>query len=319
MAGSIVTTPANTEPDTTDWQALIAWIEKVEKGKHNLTLTNMEVQDYTEPAIAAGSLIEVNGSFYSFGTEESITGWSGISDEDDAYIKVVPSSSSITAEFTSTAPTWSDSKQGWYDGNDRYVAYVWKESSTGYRCKQLLKDGPQQSIKGFFEADLDTDDLYTAIESDIKFIDYWVPMPSGNTYPNINTSDAILPVTGILTLQRTLGGGTGDDWEQYFYNINAMVREKNITGSPTAKWYYKRTFTCTLIDADTGNASYAYVYVGFTDTSFSYYYEDPTDPGAPFIGDGNFESGGSYHVCYIYLEWLIKRPGLVDRPDYYHN
>ncbi len=106
---------ANTQVTTRDTQ-----LEKQRIGLLQLTLTNFA--NTSEPAIAAGSVVEFGGSLYVFSGDEAITGWSGVSNDTDAYIKLVPGVSLVTAEFVEAAPTWSDSKQGWYNGNDRYVA-----------------------------------------------------------------------------------------------------------------------------------------------------------------------------------------------------
>lgn len=92
-----------------------------------ITITNFN--NSSIPAIAAGSIIEVNGVLYTFNSEEVIslidphtlaTVADGI-----VYIMLVPNGDSITACFTATAPTWNDVKQGWYGIatwlSDKYV------------------------------------------------------------------------------------------------------------------------------------------------------------------------------------------------------
>jgi hypothetical protein len=84
----------------------------------------------TVPKIAAGSKVEVNGAFYKFDADETITG----SPSDGlVYIKVVPSGDSITAEFTNTAPVWRNDLHGYYESAvsvNRYVATVQKATSS---------------------------------------------------------------------------------------------------------------------------------------------------------------------------------------------
>lgn len=81
----------------------------INTGYNALTLTQMSTT--TVPAIAAGSKIEVGGTLFKFDSEEAI---SGSPSDGTVFIMLIPSGSSITAQFTNTAPTWSDSKQGWY-------------------------------------------------------------------------------------------------------------------------------------------------------------------------------------------------------------
>lgn len=106
--------------------AIMQTLNAICKGLPTLTLTNL--YSVSEPEIAAGSVIEVNGALYYFEEDESI---SGSPSDGTVYVRLVPSSDSnsddfIYAEYTNTAPTWSDEKQGWYDsgGNYRYVAQM---------------------------------------------------------------------------------------------------------------------------------------------------------------------------------------------------
>lgn len=131
-----------------DLTALMDTVDKQRVTYRGLSLTN--VDNDNEPAIAAGSLIEVAGALFKFTSEEAITGWSGISNDTDAYIKIVPAGTSpdtVTAVFTDTAPTWSDAKQGWHgtggSANHRYVAGVKRgTSSSDYWEKYLIKWQP---------------------------------------------------------------------------------------------------------------------------------------------------------------------------------
>ena len=102
-------------------------LEKQRLGFINLNLT--ELTTTTEPDIAAGSVVEVGGSLYSFTADETPSGWAGISNDTQVYIKLSPGTSDVTSSFTDTAPTYSDAKGGWYSGNDRYVARVYKNAS----------------------------------------------------------------------------------------------------------------------------------------------------------------------------------------------
>ena len=95
-------------------------LEKQRISKNALSLT--EFDSTLEPAIAAGSVVEIGGSVFIVTVDEAITGWAAIGNDTDCYIKLVPTVADFTAEFTVVAPTWSTSKQGWYDGIDRFVA-----------------------------------------------------------------------------------------------------------------------------------------------------------------------------------------------------
>ena len=114
-------------------------LERQRAGFIALSLTNFTNDD--EPTIAAGSVVEISGSLYSVTSNQSITGWGSISNG-PVWVKLIPDGTNpFTAEYTATAPTWFDSKQGWYDGTgtDRYVAGLTKTGASGYSDKSILR------------------------------------------------------------------------------------------------------------------------------------------------------------------------------------
>ena len=110
-------------------------LERQRAGYIQLSLTNFT--NNNEPTIAAGSVVEISGTLYSVTSNESIAGWGAISNG-PVWIKLVPDGvNPFSAEYTATAPTWIDAKQGWYDGTgtDRYVAGLTKTGASGYADK----------------------------------------------------------------------------------------------------------------------------------------------------------------------------------------
>ena len=105
-------------------------------GYQAISLSHMS--DTSEPKIAAGSKIEIGSALFEFTAEESITGWAGIAVSSSVYIKLVVAGAAVTAEFTTTAPAWDATLQGWYDGSDRYVAGLIKDSAGNYRHKWIF-------------------------------------------------------------------------------------------------------------------------------------------------------------------------------------
>ena len=128
MAGTLVQTPSNGAADYTDF---LAQMERVKKGFFNIDFTTLS-DGSTAPEIKAGSWIEVDGNIYKFTSAEAITGWAGIATSTPCYVKVTPSGTSITASFTTDAPTYTDLKNGWYSGNDRYILWLYKDSIDEY-------------------------------------------------------------------------------------------------------------------------------------------------------------------------------------------
>jgi len=70
MAGSLVTVPA---VGAANWEDFITHVEKFRRGHIELSLTNYT--NTSEPNIASGSVVEINGGLYQFTANESITGW----------------------------------------------------------------------------------------------------------------------------------------------------------------------------------------------------------------------------------------------------
>jgi hypothetical protein len=136
MAGSKV---SNFALGDSNIQSVMLTLDKTFKGQHQVSLTNYNTT--AESQVAAGSGIEIGGALYKFDSNESIT---GTPSDGTVYIMAVPSGDSVTCAYTNTAPTWSDSKQGWYGtvgtANNRYLEFVLLLDSTLWKIKENLHD-----------------------------------------------------------------------------------------------------------------------------------------------------------------------------------
>jgi len=103
-------------------------------------------------AIAAGSVVEIAGAFFTFSGDEAIEAstWTSIVTGNTAYIALTAAgtagSQTVTAQYTSTAPTWRDDFQGWYASaasSVRVIGSVYKAEATNYARKYLI-DATQQ-------------------------------------------------------------------------------------------------------------------------------------------------------------------------------
>lgn len=110
-----------------------------------MALSLTEYNTSAAAAIAAGSVVEIAGAFFTFAGDETPTGWSSISTGSTAYIALTASGTAgsqiVTASYTSTAPTWRDDLQGWYASaasSVRIVASVYKAEATSYYPKYVL-------------------------------------------------------------------------------------------------------------------------------------------------------------------------------------
>jgi hypothetical protein len=114
-------------------------VSKKIKGYQSVSLTHFS--DLLEPSIAAGSEIEVGGTFYEFPTDETAVagGWAGIATASVVYMYVVPAGAAHTWIYSTTAPTWDTAKQGWYNGNNRCFGKLFKDASSNYTEKAIAQ------------------------------------------------------------------------------------------------------------------------------------------------------------------------------------
>lgn len=113
--------------------AIMDTLQATRQGHFKLSLTEMDTTD--EPVICSGSIIDLNGSLIYFNDDETITGTPA---DGNLYVKLIYGSSTVTAEYTSTAPTFDTSKNGWYgtgaNAGHRYIAKMIK-ADTAYTGK----------------------------------------------------------------------------------------------------------------------------------------------------------------------------------------
>jgi hypothetical protein len=81
-----------------------------------ISLTNYG--SYSRPDIAQWSIAEVAGNLFRFSTENVIS-TTGVTSTSacDYYIKLVPSSSECSAQFSTVVPTWRTDYQGYYENS----------------------------------------------------------------------------------------------------------------------------------------------------------------------------------------------------------
>jgi len=123
-------------------------IEKGRIGYQAISLTNFD-SDTDEPQIAAGSKVEIGGALFDADANESIAGWADIANSSDVYIHLTVSGASVTASFSTTAPTWDTAKQGWYSGAVRVIGGLYKDGSGNYARKWLYEEKQVASVKRY--------------------------------------------------------------------------------------------------------------------------------------------------------------------------
>lgn len=141
MAGSKVNTYGVGDVDLTN---IMTVIDSQRQGYYKVSLTNYD--NDSKPEIAAGSKIEINGSLFKFDSDESI---GGSPSDGLVLIKLIPSGSSVTAEFTNDLPLWDDEKGGWYEPstNNRYLHFSMYLDSGDYLEKNEAQFGATGDIR----------------------------------------------------------------------------------------------------------------------------------------------------------------------------
>ena len=114
-------------------QAQVLGYEAVTTTKQNANYYDPTVTQY----IKAGSIIEISGELYKFASDEAIT-LPAFTVNTIFYVKFVPSGTTCTVATTATAPTWNEQKNGFYDGNDRYLFNSFMKFSNQYTGFRLM-------------------------------------------------------------------------------------------------------------------------------------------------------------------------------------
>jgi hypothetical protein len=135
MAGSKLNNYSSTDNNITQMQLTMdaSYIGKLDASLTESTTT-------TVPAMSGGSVIECSGALYKFSTEEAISTAGLTATSGQLYIKITPTSSQVTADFSTVTPVWRDTLQGWYEStssNNRMIGGVYLSTSGEWTEKYL--------------------------------------------------------------------------------------------------------------------------------------------------------------------------------------
>ena len=203
MSGSIIPTPTY---KATDWQSFGTQVEKQRLGFIALSLTNYD--NDSEPQIVAGSVVEISGSLFQFSSNDSVSGTPVTDSINYIMLEVSGSgdSQTVSGSWTTTAPTWNDAKQGWYDatGNKRYVAGCIYDGT--YYNHKFLFDKHRDRLRDFTIEIGDWNmDSSTGLAVNHKL---------GNLYKNVRAIQIIVR----------------DDADSVYSNLNGSTSVGNTTG-----------------------------------------------------------------------------------------
>lgn len=111
-------------------------LDKTRKGLNDISLSNFE--NDSAPVVEIGSIFENLGSMYKIETAtETPTGYGSVSNSAKFFLYYDSSAGSFI--YLSTAPTWNAQYQGWYNGDDRALFGMYKDSGgTLYQGKYLM-------------------------------------------------------------------------------------------------------------------------------------------------------------------------------------
>ena len=131
----------NYDTSTANITSLMETIDATRTGYIALSLT--EYDSTARPEIAGGSLVEVAGALFRFSTTEAIS-TSGVTSTAAQmyYIRLVPTSSQCSAQFSTTASAWREDFQGYYHSttsNNRVVGATYF-TGADYTGKVIYED-----------------------------------------------------------------------------------------------------------------------------------------------------------------------------------
>lgn len=138
MAGEKINTYGSTN---TNLDSIMETIDADRMAKiDSISLTNMSTTSV--PAIEGNSVVEIANSVYRFSTEEAIS-TSNIASTAAMtyYVELVPSSSQVSAQFSSDTPAWRSDYQGFYTSTtsaNRNIGFTYFDG-TNYNDKFMMK------------------------------------------------------------------------------------------------------------------------------------------------------------------------------------
>jgi hypothetical protein len=196
----------------TDVTLMAAAIDKNSKGLAQITVSEYDTD--AACVVKVGSVFECNGAtFLVSGTDETPTGYDDISVSTTFYLYYDESEDEFT--YSETAPTWSDSLQGWYDGNDRALFSMYKDS-TGLLYENKYKIEKRLEYRLYFSETRSESLTYSSIYNSFG-LGYFSIDGIFNTYRAIGLyvteSSAyityIRPTDGNSGVQQYESGGSG--------------------------------------------------------------------------------------------------------------
>jgi hypothetical protein len=126
----------NYGPGDNNFTSFQETLDATRRGLAEITLSEYDTD--LAPVVKVGSVFENNSAFFQVTTSDiTPTGYSGISNSTTFYLYFDESATAFI--YSATAPTWNDARQGWYNGDDRALFSMYKDSGgTLYQDKCLI-------------------------------------------------------------------------------------------------------------------------------------------------------------------------------------
>ncbi len=138
-----------------------------------------------------------------------------IDDSESAY----PIVSLTDTDGTSTTPTWSDSKQGWYNGDDRCIGVVWSPSGSTTVLAFYYSDNGKYSYPDKIKTLVNSGNPTTAPTS-------YTELTNANNYFPVNASEISLYCwcykSSSSPKMRVSCSSVNDNMGIYIYGYNAV-------------------------------------------------------------------------------------------------
>lgn len=115
--------------------------EAIRKGFNAISLSNWS--STAKPLVKIGSTFELGGAVYQTATADQDTdpaaAYAGLA-SGYVYGYATDAAGTITFSVSSTAPTWDEAKQGWYNGAARCLYRVYKPAGGTWNQKKIYKN-----------------------------------------------------------------------------------------------------------------------------------------------------------------------------------
>ena len=256
-------------------------------GFHQSSLT--EWNTTTVPKVAGGTRFENNDGLYRVTADTTVGG-----SPPDGKVFIYFDELELAFTFTTTVPTWSDTKQGWYgtvNTNDRYLPFMMTKSGSSYSDKRILlcnNNESSYSIEDWTDADTElffaSDASVLWDESEDEFVfSKDVSLGGNDLYSenievnNVLTVDTISLQTGMASInggiQLTNGNITLTSGIVEAEQIRADGDSGGVSGRTTLTGVTASTSAGVgdVLSGNNDNAGYIKMYIGTTTVYVPYW------------------------------------------------